>query len=90
MALPSGCLWTGLRSVEGFKYNETLNELKTIYCTAEDIDMEDEDSLYALPEAVPEPIREVARDKLAIEALGSMIWYVLENKEILLEVLTKN
>jgi DNA mismatch repair protein MSH6 len=66
MALPSGCLWTGLRSVEGFKYNETLTELKKIYCTDEDIDMEDEDS----------PIREMSRDKLAIEALGSMIWYV--------------
>lgn len=76
MALPSGCLWTGLRPVEGLKYNETLNELKTIYCTAEDIDMQDEDSPYALPEGVPEPIREMSRDKLAIEALGSMIWYV--------------
>jgi DNA mismatch repair protein MSH6 len=37
--------------------------------------MEDEDSPYALPGMVPEPIREMARDKLAIEALGSMIWY---------------
>jgi DNA mismatch repair protein MSH6 len=76
MSLPSGCVWTGLRPVEGFKYEETLTELKKIYCTAEDIDMEDEDSPYALPESVPESIREMARDKLAIEALGSMVWYV--------------
>ena len=76
MALPSGCLWTGLRPVEGFKYDKALTELKAIYCTAEDIDMEDEDSPYALPESVPESIREMARDKLVIEALGSMLWYV--------------
>jgi DNA mismatch repair protein MSH6 len=76
MALPSGCLWTGLRPVEGFKYNETLTELKKIYCTAEDIDMVDEDSPFGLPETVPEPIREMAGDKLAIEALGSTVWYV--------------
>lgn len=76
MALPSGCLWTGLRPVEGFKYSETLAELKKIYCTAEDIDTEDEDSPFALPESVPESIREMAGDKLAIEALGSMVWYV--------------
>jgi DNA mismatch repair protein MSH6 len=76
MALPSGCLWTGLRPVEGFKYDEALTELKKIYCTAEDIDMEDEDSPYALPESVPGSIREMARDKLVIEALGSMLWYV--------------
>ncbi|KAF8815726.1 DNA mismatch repair protein Msh6 [Phlegmacium glaucopus] len=69
-ALPSGCLWTGLRSVEGFKYKETLDELKTIYCTDEDITMADEDSPYSLPDTVPEPIREMAGDKLAIEALG--------------------
>ena len=71
MALPSGCLWTGLRlgSVEGFKYNETLTELKKIYCTDEDIDMEDEDSPYALPGSVLGPILEMSRDKLAIETL---------------------
>jgi len=76
-ALPSGCVWTGLRPVEGFKYDETLRELKNIYCTGEDVTMEDEDSPYALPETIPEPIREMAGDRLAIEALGSMIWYVI-------------
>ena len=81
MALPSGCLWTGLRSVEGFKYNETLTESKKIYCTDEDIDMEDEDGPYARPESVPGPIRETSRDKLAIEALGSVVWYVIFSRE---------
>jgi DNA mismatch repair protein MSH6 len=59
MALPSGCLWTALRPVEGFKYDETLDELKKIYYTGEDSVMEDEDDPYALPETVPEPIREI-------------------------------
>ena len=40
---------------------ETLTELKEIYCTDEDIDMEDEDSPYVLFELVPEPIRESFR-----------------------------
>ena len=75
-SLPSGCLWTALRPVEGFKYNKTLDELKVIYCTGEDVVVEDEDDPCALPETVPKAIREMARDKLAIEALGSMIWYV--------------
>ena len=49
------------QSVEGFKHDETLTELKEIYCTDEDIDMEDEDSPYALFELVPGFIRESFR-----------------------------
>ncbi|KDR79956.1 hypothetical protein GALMADRAFT_242120 [Galerina marginata CBS 339.88] len=77
--LPSDCLWTALRPVEGFKYNETLEELKTIYPPApgEDVEMDRDDPSYSLlPESVPAPIRELAHEKLAIEALGSMIWYL--------------
>lgn len=77
--LPPSCLWTALRPVEGFKYDETLEELKKIYPSTpgEDVEMDQDDPSYCLlPESVPDPIRELAREKLAIEALGSMIWYL--------------
>lgn len=77
--LPAGCLWTALRPVEGFKYEETLDELKKIYPPGPDDDVEmdeDDPSFSLLPQSVPEPIRELAREKLAIEALGSMVWYL--------------
>ena len=57
----------------GDQYRSVLGK---IYCTDEDIDMEDKDSPYALPESVPGPIREMSRNKLAIESLGSTVWYV--------------
>ncbi|KAF8960367.1 hypothetical protein BDZ97DRAFT_1922267 [Flammula alnicola] len=87
--LPSECLWTSLRPVEGFRYEETLEELKKIYplVAGEDIEMDEDDPSYSLlPESVPAPIREMAHDKLAIEALGSMIWYLRQlniDKDIL-------
>ncbi|KAF5310782.1 hypothetical protein D9619_007990 [Psilocybe cf. subviscida] len=78
--LPSDCLWTSLRAVEGFQYQETLAELKKIYPAengAAHIDMDADDPSYSLlPESVPEPIRELGHVRLAMEALGSMIWYL--------------
>jgi len=39
--------------------------------------MDEEDAWSGLlPKSVPAPIREMAHDKLAIEALGSMMWYL--------------
>jgi len=87
--LPSNCLWTSLRSVEGFKYEETIEKLKTIYPHTDDDDetMEDgEASFNILPASVPGPIRDLASEKLPIEALGSMIWYLQQlniDKDIL-------
>jgi DNA mismatch repair protein MSH6 len=87
--LPAGCLWTALRPVEGFKYDETIEELKTIYPPGpgEDVAMDQDDPSYCiLPESVPAPIREMAEDKLAIESLGTMIWYLRQlniDKDIL-------
>ena len=80
MAFPSGCLWTSLKSVEWFKHNrdETLTELKEIYCTDEDIDMEDEDSPYALFELVPGFIRE------SFKFYDLVCEVFLWNKEVLL------
>ncbi|KAF9485007.1 DNA mismatch repair protein Msh6 [Pholiota conissans] len=87
--LPSECLWTPLRTVEGFTYEETIQELQRIYPTQdpdEDINLDDESAESWLPESVPEQIREMRHDKLAIEALGSMIWYLRQlniDKDIL-------
>jgi len=76
--LPASCLWTGLREVEGFKYDESIKELKTLFSSPDaasegDIEVEDD---HILPPCVPQSIRDMERDRPAIEALGSMIWYL--------------
>lgn len=71
--LPSTCLWTGLRDVEGFKYGATIEELEKLF-PAEENAMEEDGEQGLLPPSVPESIREMANDRPAIEALGSMIW----------------
>ncbi|KAH9922892.1 DNA mismatch repair protein Msh6 [Amylocystis lapponica] len=73
--LPGNCLWTSLRESEGFAYEKTLKELKKLYPVTEDDD-ELEDASHGLSTAVPEAIREMVGCKCAIEALGSMIWYL--------------
>ncbi|KAJ6500392.1 muts domain V-domain-containing protein [Mycena sanguinolenta] len=82
-ALPAACLWTGLRDVEGFGYDQTLVELRKLYPATDDDGMDDDD---VLPSSVPEPIREMMGSRSAIEALGSMIWYLRQlniDKDIL-------
>lgn len=70
--LPGACLWTSLRDVEGFDYDKTLSELKSLYGTNGEDFMGDDD--YSL---VPTAIREMLGCKTAIEALGSMMWCVV-------------
>lgn len=72
MILPSGCLWTALRDVEGFDYKTTLEELKTMYPPGEDDDMTDD----VLPSSVPEAIRSMLGRRAPMEALGAMVWYL--------------
>jgi DNA mismatch repair protein MSH6 len=67
--LPGTCLWTSLRDVEGFGYDKTLSELKSLYATNGEDSMDDDD--YSL---VPTAIRDMLGCKNAIEALGSMMW----------------
>ena len=71
--LPSECLWTGLRTVEGFNHEQTISELRKLY--NDDDSMEDDDGCV-LPSSVPEPIREMLSSTLAAQALGTMIWWV--------------
>ncbi|KAG6861406.1 hypothetical protein C0995_000535 [Termitomyces sp. Mi166 len=74
--LPAACLWTGLRTVEGFSYDETLQELRIMYSEEEDdATMADEDEENLLPSCVPKPIRVMVASQNAIKALGSMIWF---------------
>jgi len=68
--LPSNCLWTSLRSVEGFSYDQTIEQLKALFPPGEDEDMDDN----ILPSSVPESIREMVPYPKAVEALGNMIW----------------
>ncbi|KAG8216932.1 muts domain I-domain-containing protein [Butyriboletus roseoflavus] len=55
--LPSSCLWTSLRDVEGFTYEQTFIELNNMFSGNEDVSI-DEDGL--LNEAVPTSIRDMA------------------------------
>ncbi|KAJ7695011.1 muts domain V-domain-containing protein [Mycena olivaceomarginata] len=55
--LPAACLWTGLRDVEGFGYDQTMVELRKLYPPTDDAMDDDED--VVLPSSVPEPIREM-------------------------------
>jgi len=57
--------------VEGFSYDQTLQQLKALFPPGEDEDMEDDNSL---PSSVPESIREMVPYPKAVEALGNMIW----------------
>ncbi|KAJ7445807.1 muts domain V-domain-containing protein [Mycena galericulata] len=81
--LPAACLWTGLREVEGFGYDQTMVELRKLYPASEGGDMNDD---VVLPSSVPEPIREMMGSRSAIESLGGMIWYLRQlniDKDIL-------
>lgn len=72
--LPSDCLWTGLRDVEGFKYDQTLEELKSLFPCGDDSMEDDAEGEGLLPPSVPESIRQMASDRCSMEALGDMIW----------------
>ncbi|KAI0049216.1 DNA mismatch repair protein Msh6 [Auriscalpium vulgare] len=79
--LPDACLWTSLRDVEGFDYDKTLKEVKTMYGSGEE-DAMDDDGMTGVPSA----IQAMLGYKTAIEALGSMIWYLRQlniDKDIL-------
>ena len=70
--LSASCLWTSLRESEGFDYDQTLAEVKTLY-PADEEDCIDDDNFLA--EAVPQSIRDMVGHKDAMEALGAMIWF---------------
>ena len=55
--------------MEGFGYDKTLSELRSLYAANGEDAMDDDD--YSL---VPAAIRDMLECKSAIEALGSMMW----------------
>jgi DNA mismatch repair protein MSH6 len=57
--------------VEGFGYDKTLSELKGLYVASDEDTMDDDDY-----NGFPSAIRDMLGCKNAIEALGSMMWYV--------------
>ena len=72
--LPAACLWTSLRDVEGFNYEQTIQQLNELYPADGDDAMEDDELLN---ENVPKSIRDMVGCQGAITALGSMIWYAV-------------
>ncbi|KAF9225721.1 DNA mismatch repair protein Msh6 [Gyrodon lividus] len=69
--LPSSCLWTSLRDVEGFTHDQTIVELNKMFSGHASMY---EDGI--LNDAVPQTIRDMAGCKPAMEALGAMAWYL--------------
>lgn len=62
-----------MRDSEGFRYEITLKELRSMYgASGVDNDMDGE-----LGNEVPQSIRDMVTCHDAIEALGSMIWCVI-------------
>ncbi|KIY47863.1 DNA mismatch repair protein Msh6 [Fistulina hepatica ATCC 64428] len=77
--VPLNCIFTNLREVEGFTFDQTLKELCTLYPG-------DEEDEAILPKTVPQSIREMVYSKPAITSLGCMIWYLRQlniDKDIL-------
>ncbi|KAI5996268.1 DNA mismatch repair protein Msh6 [Pisolithus albus] len=72
--LPSACLWTSLRDVEGYTFEQTIKELNEIFSEGTEDGMMCTDS--ELTSSVPQSIRDMAGCKTAIEALGAMTWYL--------------
>ncbi|THH32610.1 hypothetical protein EUX98_g1558 [Antrodiella citrinella] len=60
---------------EGMDYDKTVQELNSLYPTGED-DADMDDNVHGLSSSVPEAIRTMIGCKAAVEALGSMIWYL--------------
>lgn len=58
--------------MEGFGYDKTLGELKGLYGASSEDTMDDDDY-----DGFPSAIRDMLGCKSAIEALGSMMWYVV-------------
>lgn len=58
--------------MEGFGYDKTLGELKGLYAASTEDTMDDDDY-----DGFPSAIRDMLGCKSAIEALGSMMWYVV-------------
>ena len=88
--LPARCLWTSLRDVEGLSFDATIKALKELYPASDGDDNDDVDAdprPHGLSGAVPEAVLSMVRHQGAVEALGSMIWY-LRTLNIDREILT--
>lgn len=73
--LPSSCLWTSLRDCEGLTFDATIKALKELYPLSDDDD-DAEPRPHGLSNSVPEAILSMISYQGAVEALGSMIWYL--------------
>lgn len=71
--LPSACLWTSLREVEGYTFEQTIQELNSMFTSGADEAMHEDGELSA---SVPQSIRDMAGYRTAMEALGVMAWYL--------------
>ncbi|KAG8916636.1 DNA mismatch repair protein msh6 [Tulasnella sp. 408] len=70
--LPASCLWTVLRETEGYDYDGTLKALEEMF-PAEDENAMEEDIFSG---SIPEGIRQMMGSRVAMEAIGAMIWYL--------------
>ncbi|KIO19597.1 hypothetical protein M407DRAFT_30749 [Tulasnella calospora MUT 4182] len=71
--LPASCLWTVLRETEGYDYDGTLQALEEMFPAGDENAMEEDD---VLSPSIPEGIRQMMGSRVAMEAIGAMIWYL--------------
>ncbi|KAG8973234.1 DNA mismatch repair protein msh6 [Tulasnella sp. 425] len=69
--LPASCLWTTLRDTEGYDYDGTLKALEETFPAGDENAMEEDDVFSS---NIPEGIRQMMDSRVAIEAIGAMIW----------------
>ncbi|KAG8891562.1 DNA mismatch repair protein msh6, partial [Tulasnella sp. 417] len=70
--LPASCLWTVLRETEGYDYDGTLKALEEMFPAGDDDAMEED----VFSGSIPEGIRQMMGSRVAMEAIGTMIWYL--------------
>ncbi|KAG8987176.1 DNA mismatch repair protein msh6, partial [Tulasnella sp. 427] len=71
--LPASCLWTALRETEGYNYDGTIKALEEMFPTGEEDAMEEDG---ATPSNIPHGIQQMLGSRVAVEAIGGMIWYL--------------
>ncbi|KAG9034241.1 DNA mismatch repair protein msh6 [Tulasnella sp. JGI-2019a] len=75
--IPASCLWTALRSSEGYTYDQTIEALDELFAPkskGDDDDAMDEDT--PKQSEIPEGIKQMLDNRTAVEAIGTMIWYL--------------
>ena len=77
--IPSACLWTTLRESEGLDYDTTIEALNELFPISKDGDDAMDEGDDSVPNGgIPEGIRGMLDSRPAVEAIGQMVWCVVQ------------